>query len=130
LILPSGRGRGVFLFQAGKAVGDLLAPPPYFIFQVLLHGAHTGVAVLPLTVVGWYSGIGGTGIAGKISGLPKAEYTAKFLQAELALRAAGLEPVNPCNFGIPDPTSCALAFCPSSINNDIMKTNVNIPITA
>jgi len=69
-------------------------------------------------------------IAGKISGLPKAEYTAKFLQAELALRAAGLEPVNPCNFGIPDPTSCALAFCPSSINNDIMKTNVNIPITA
>lgn len=39
-------------------------------------------------------------IAGKISGLPKAEYSAKFLQAELALRAAGWEPVNPCNFGI------------------------------
>jgi len=49
-------------------------------------------------------------IAGKISGLPKAEYTAKFLQAELALRAAGWEPVNPCNFGIADDTTSAEAL--------------------
>ncbi len=49
-------------------------------------------------------------LAGKISGLPKAEYTAKFLQAELALRAAGWEPVNPCNFGIPDHTPSAEAL--------------------
>jgi hypothetical protein len=52
-------------------------------------------------------------IAGKISGLPKAEYTAKFLQAELALKAAGFEPVNPCNFGIADnaPLHEALSAC-------------------
>lgn len=52
-------------------------------------------------------------IAGKITGLPKAEYTAKFLQAELALRAAGMKPVNPCNLGIPDdmPSSEALELC-------------------
>jgi hypothetical protein len=52
-------------------------------------------------------------IAGKISGLPKSEYTAKFLQAELALRAAGYEPVNPCTFGIADnaPLHEALPVC-------------------
>jgi len=49
-------------------------------------------------------------IAGKISGLPKAEYTAKFLQAELALSAAGWEPVNPCSFGIPEDTPSAIAL--------------------
>jgi hypothetical protein len=52
-------------------------------------------------------------IAGKISGLPNAEYTAKFLKAELALRAAGWQPVNPCNFNIPDhtPSTEALQIC-------------------
>lgn len=49
-------------------------------------------------------------IAGKITGLIKEEYTAKFLKAETELRAAGWDPVNPCKFGIPDHTPSAKAL--------------------
>lgn len=41
-------------------------------------------------------------IAGKITGLQKEEYTAKFEKVENALRLAGWDPMNPCSFNIPD----------------------------
>ena len=52
-------------------------------------------------------------IAGKISGLPISEYTAKFEKVEILLSESGFEPVNPCNFGIPEntPTTEALPKC-------------------
>ena len=52
-------------------------------------------------------------IAGKISGLPKAQYTAKFRAAEIELNAAGHDTVNPCRLGIPDTatTEQALLVC-------------------
>lgn len=49
-------------------------------------------------------------IAGKISGLLKEEYTAKFNKAEKQLRGAGWEPVNPCKLGIPDNTTTEQAM--------------------
>jgi hypothetical protein len=52
-------------------------------------------------------------IAGKITGLLKEEYTAKFAKAENALKLAGWTPVNPCRLGIPDhaTTQEALKVC-------------------
>lgn len=41
-------------------------------------------------------------IAGKITGLPKQQYTSKFRAAEIELTAAGHHSVNPCRLGIPD----------------------------
>jgi len=52
-------------------------------------------------------------IAGKITGLPKHQYTAKFKAAEIEHNAAGHNTVNPCRLGIPDTatTEQALLVC-------------------
>ncbi len=52
-------------------------------------------------------------IAGKITGLPKQQYIAKFTTAEIELTAAGHVTVNPCRLGIPDEATLeqALLVC-------------------
>ena len=52
-------------------------------------------------------------IAGKISGLERADYLPKFEEAEQMLIRAGWRPVNPCKIGIPHgwTTEEALPYC-------------------
>jgi len=52
-------------------------------------------------------------ISGKITGLPKEQYTAMFKTAEIDLRASGHDTVNPCSLGIADDstTEQALLVC-------------------
>lgn len=52
-------------------------------------------------------------IAGKITGLQKHHYTAAFKAAEIQLRAAGHNAVNPCSLGISDDSTSdqALLVC-------------------
>lgn len=54
-----------------------------------------------------------TYIAGKITDLKKEQYLPKFKSAEIELRAAGMIPVNPNSFGIPETATreFALGIC-------------------
>jgi len=69
-------------------------------------------------------------IAGKISGLPISEYTENFKKAEILLSESGFEPVNPCNFGIPEntPTTEALPKCIEEMLEHNIASHHKLPV--